>query len=76
MDSRIQRLAEAGLQNGDVITEYDGYHVDLAKDLYVYMYLNDLNEGDTVSTEGQNEMAETRNDHIYTGCIGKISAWI
>lgn len=41
--------AEAGLQNGDIITEYDGYHVDLAKDLYVYMYLNDLKEGDTVS---------------------------
>ena len=41
--------AEAGLQNGDIITEYDGYHVDLAKDLYVYMYLNDLKEGNTVS---------------------------
>lgn len=41
--------AEAGLQNGDIITEYDGYHVDLAKDLYVYMYLNDLKEGDTVT---------------------------
>ena len=24
--------AEAGLQNGDIITEYDGYHVDLASD--------------------------------------------
>ena len=41
--------AEAGLQNGDIITEYDGYHVDLAKDLYVYMYLNDLKESDTVT---------------------------
>ena len=41
--------AEAGLQNGDIITEYDGYHVDLAKDLYVYMYLNNLKEGDTVT---------------------------
>ena len=34
---------------GDVITEYNGYHVDLAKDLYVYSYLNSLNEGDTVT---------------------------
>ena len=42
-------VAEAGLEKGDVITEYDGYHVDLAKDLYVYMYLNDLKEGDTVT---------------------------
>ena len=42
-------VAEAGLEKGDVITEYNGYHVDLAKDLYVYMYLNDLKEGDTVT---------------------------
>lgn len=42
-------VAEAGIEKGDVITEYDGYHVDLAKDLYVYMYLNDLKEGDTVT---------------------------
>ena len=41
-------VAEAGLEKGDVITEYNGYHVDLAKDLYVYMYLNDLKESDTV----------------------------
>lgn len=40
--------AEAGLQAGDVITEYDGYHVDLAKDLYVYMYLNELEDGEEV----------------------------
>ena len=36
--------AEAGLQKGDIITEYDGYHIDLAKDLYVYSYLNELEE--------------------------------
>lgn len=41
--------SEAGLEAGDVITEYNGYHVDLAKDLYVYSYLNLLNEGDTVT---------------------------
>lgn len=40
--------AEAGLQTGDIITEYDGYHVDLAKDLYVYMYLNELQDGEEV----------------------------
>ena len=39
----------AGLEAGDVITEYNGYHVDLAKDLYVYSYLNALNEGDIVT---------------------------
>lgn len=43
--------AEAGLQTGDVITSYDGYHVDLAKDLYVYMYLNELKEGDAVEMQ-------------------------
>lgn len=36
--------AEAGLQKGDIITEYDSYHVDLAKDMYVYSYLNELEE--------------------------------
>lgn len=52
--------AEAGLQNGDIITEYDGYHVDLAKDLYVYMYLNNLNESDTVSLRVRRDgMTET-----------------
>ena len=41
--------SEAGLEAGDVITEYNGYHVDLAKDLYVYSYLNSLKEGETVT---------------------------
>lgn len=36
--------AEAGLKKGDIITEYEGYHIDLAKDLYVYSYLNELQE--------------------------------
>ena len=52
-------VAEAGLEKGDVITEYDGYHVDLAKDLYVYMYLNDLKEGDTVTMKVKRD-GETR----------------
>ncbi len=36
--------AEAGLKEGDLITEYQGYHIDLGKDLYVYTYLNELQE--------------------------------
>ena len=40
--------AEAGLKEGDVITEYQGYHIDLGKDLYVYSYLNELKEGETI----------------------------
>lgn len=49
MDVQKDSAAEtAGLETGDVITEYNGYHVDLAKDLYVYSYLNELKEGDTV----------------------------
>ena len=46
---KTSAAAGAGIQTGDVITEYNGYHVDLAKDLYVYMYLNELKEGDAVS---------------------------
>lgn len=34
----------AGLKEGDMITEYQGYHIDLGKDLYVYTFLNELTE--------------------------------
>ena len=36
--------AEAGLRKGDVVTEFDGYTIDVARDLYVYSYLNELQE--------------------------------
>ena len=39
----------AGLKEGDIITSYQGYHIDLGKDLYVYSYLNELKEGDTIN---------------------------
>lgn len=39
---------EAGLQEGDIITEYQGYDIDLGKDIYIYSYLNRLSVGDTV----------------------------
>lgn len=38
----------AGLKAGDVITEYDGYAIDLGSDLYVYSYLNEPAEGQTI----------------------------
>lgn len=38
----------AGLREGDIITSYQGYHIDLGKDLYVYSYMNELKEGDTI----------------------------
>ena len=40
--------AEAGLQEGDIIKEYQGYHIDLARDLYLYMYLNNPQEDETI----------------------------
>lgn len=39
---------EAGLQAGDLITEYQGYHIDFGKDLYLYRYLNTLGPDDVV----------------------------
>lgn len=33
---------QAGLQEGDIITEFQGYHIDLGRDLYVYTYLNEV----------------------------------
>ena len=41
-------VAEAGLQEGDVIKNYQGYEIDLARDLYLYMYLNSVQEDETV----------------------------
>lgn len=41
-------VAEAGLQEGDVIKSYQGYEIDLARDLYLYMYLNSVQEDETV----------------------------
>ena len=38
----------AGLQEGDLITEYQGYHIDFGKDLYLYRYLNPLDVNETV----------------------------
>ncbi len=40
--------ARAGLQEGDLILSFDGYHIDLARDLYVYMYINPLAGGKPV----------------------------
>lgn len=36
--------AEAGICKGDIITEYDGYNIDVARDMYVYSFLNELQE--------------------------------
>lgn len=33
---------QAGLQEGDIITKFQGYHIDLGRDLYVYTYLNEV----------------------------------
>nr|WP_295310147.1 RIP metalloprotease RseP [uncultured Blautia sp.] len=41
-------VSEAGLQEGDIIKEYQGYHIDLARDLYLYMYLNSPQEDETI----------------------------
>ncbi len=40
---------EAGLREGDVITKYNGYAVDLSRDLYVYTYMNGIQEGREIS---------------------------
>lgn len=47
---------EAGLREGDIITSYQGYHVDLWGDYYVYWYLNPQDGGTvrmTVKRDGQ-----------------------
>lgn len=50
---------KAGLQEGDIITEYNGYHIDLARDLYVYTFLNDLTEEEvTIQVDRDGEKHE------------------
>ena len=41
--------AAAGLLAGDVITSYNGYDIDLARDLYAYLYMNQISENDVIS---------------------------
>lgn len=50
---------EAGLQEGDIITEYNGYHIDVARDLYVYTYLNQLEEEPVTITVDRNGEDQT-----------------
>lgn len=44
----------AGIREGDIITEYNGYHIDVARDLYVYTYLNQLREEPVTVTVDRN----------------------
>ncbi len=47
---------EAGLQDGDVITNYMGYHVDIWQDFMLYWYLNPMDEDPvkiTVDRDGE-----------------------
>ncbi|SHO50264.1 RIP metalloprotease RseP [Anaerocolumna xylanovorans] len=41
---------EAGLQNGDVITQINGKHINLARELDLYLFFNPLNEADVELT--------------------------
>ena len=45
---------QAGIREGDIITEYNGYHIDVARDLYVYTYLNQLREEPVTVTVDRN----------------------
>lgn len=47
---------EMGLQEGDIITEFNGYDVDIGNDLYTYFALNELkNEPITLTYERDGE---------------------
>ena len=42
---------EAGLREGDLLTSFDGYHIDVGRDLYVYTTLNELQENKPIRLE-------------------------
>lgn len=54
----------AGLKEGDVITRYQGYHIDLGKDLYVYSYMNELKEGDRIELEVKRDGKEYKLSYL------------
>lgn len=45
----------AGLEVGDIITEFQGYDIDLGKDLYLYTYLNEVTEEPITLTVKRND---------------------
>lgn len=45
---------EAGLQNGDIITEINGKNIDLARELRLYTYMHPLNEASVELTYERN----------------------
>lgn len=54
----------AGLKEDDVITEYQGYKIDLGKDLYVYNYLHELGAGEPVSMKVRRDGEELEIDFV------------
>ena len=42
---------EAGLMQGDRIVSYDGYHIDVGRDLYIYLYLHTIEENEPIRLE-------------------------
>ena len=66
---------KAGLQEGDIIKEYQGYHIDLARDLYLYMYLNNPQEDETIHmTVG--EGWQRCGVGLQTRRTGEIPSWL
>ena len=42
---------DAGLREGDVITRFNGYSIDLARDLFVSLYLHEITESEPITLE-------------------------
>ncbi|MBR2255968.1 MAG: RIP metalloprotease RseP [Blautia sp.] len=65
---------EAGLQAGDRIIRYDGYAIDVSRDLYIYLYLNppkvDQQINMTVLRDGEKVKISYMPDVSYRYLLG------
>ncbi len=58
--------AEAGLQEGDVITQINGKNIDLSRELRMYLYVNPLSEaGVDITYQRDGEVHKTTVDPVF-----------
>jgi regulator of sigma E protease len=64
---------EAGLQDGDVITQINGKHINLARELNLYLYINPLSEAGvnlTYERDGKKHTATVNPEYVKNYMLG------
>ncbi len=64
---------EAGLQDGDVITQINGKHINLARELNLYLYINPLSEAGvnlTYERDGEKHNTTVNPEYVKNYMLG------